>query len=538
MSTIRTVLVSVTDKTGLIEFAMGLQSYNSGITFIASGGTAKTLEMGGINPISLPDYTGFPECFDGRVKTLHPKIAGGLLYKRGKHDQEAEDLEVKPIDMVICNLYDFESALSKELEFDELIEHMDIGGSTLIRSAIKNYSHVAVVVDPVDYTEILEELETSKSLSFETHKNLAVKAINYSADYESMLAEEFTDKLANEKTSRPVLVHGQQLRYGENPDQQAWVYQFEDQTGIAQAKILSGKELSYNNYEDATVAYNAVQRLLDISDNPGVAIIKHGSLCGYSVASTLYKAFHLAWEGDPKSAFGSVIAFNRTVTEEIVPLLQKKFIEVILAPEFSPSLVSWVKETYPNLRLLQVPNGHMGKLIYKNISGGMLVQTNKEAFYSINETDIHTDGVVTKLKPTAEQKSLFQFAVTAVNFAKSNTIAIARKLSDGEFQLLGMGAGQPNRVDCLEKLAIPRAIENLQREHQNDASYDPLQDLSGCVLASDGFFPFDDSVRYAAKCGLKFCIQPGGSKKDQQVIKAADELGMCMIFTGNRYFSH
>jgi phosphoribosylaminoimidazolecarboxamide formyltransferase / IMP cyclohydrolase len=534
----KTVLVSVTDKMGLIEFANGLKSYYPDITFIASGGTAKTLEMGGHDPISISDYTGFPECFEGRVKTLHPKIAGGLLFKRGDHDSEAEKLGVSPIDMVICNLYDFESALSEDLAFDELVEHMDIGGSTLIRSAIKNYFHVAVVVDPIDYDDILDELESSRDISLQTRKKLAVKAINYSADYESLLAEEFTERLANEKTSRPVLVQGQQLRYGENPDQKAWVYQFEDQAGIAQADVLSGKELSYNNYEDATVAYNAVQQLTGISDNAGVAVVKHGSLCGYAVAKNLYKAFHHAWEGDPKSAFGSIVAFNSTVTEELVPLLQKKFIEVILAPDFSETLISWVKETYPNLRLLKIPNGFNGKLIYKNISGGMLVQTNREAFNEMDESDLQSNGVVTKHRPSPKQKKLFQFAISAVNFAKSNTIAIAREVGEEEFQLLGIGAGQPNRVDCLERLAIPRAIENLQRENEGNTEYDPLADLSKCVMASDGFFPFDDSIRSAAKFGLKYCIQPGGSKRDQQVIKTADELGMCMIFTGKRYFSH
>jgi len=542
MRKIQTILMSVTDKSGLVEFAEGLLTMNPELKIIASGGTARTLKEAGLSPVSISDYTNFPECFGGRVKTLHPMIAGGILFQRGLQDEEAKQLGIDPIDMVVCNLYDFEKAASEGLEIDKLIEFLDIGGSTLIRASVKNYSGVAIVVDPIDYSSLLEEIEVSGGLSYNTHEELAVKAINLSADYEALLAEDFTERLKNEKTCRPLLVEGEKLRYGENPDQEAWVYKFRDQGGVAKADILTGKELSYNNYEDATVAYNAAQKLSQITEKPGVAIIKHGGICGYATGATLPRAFQFAWEGDPKSAFGSVIAINHSVTEELIPELEKKFIEMILAPSFSDELIEWAKETYPNLRLLRLPNGHSGKLVYKNISGGMLIQTYKESLYP-SEEDVFLKtlgdaGVVTKQKPDPNQRGLFQFAATAVNFAKSNTVAITRELGQEEYQVIGLGAGQPNRVDCLQRLAIPRAIDNLRREHESDDSYDPRDDLSKCVLSSDGFFPFDDSIRYAANMGLKYCIQPGGSKRDQTVIQAANECGMCMILTGIRNFSH
>lgn len=535
--------MSVTNKAGLVEFAQSLHEHNPNVTIIASGGTAKTLKNAGLDPVSISEYTNFPECFGGRVKTLHPMIAGGVLFQRGLHDSEAEKLGIKPIDMVVCNLYDFEQAASQGLEMDKLIEYLDIGGSTLIRSAVKNYQSVAVVVDPSDYFKLTQELKETDRLSLETYEDLAVKAINLSADYEALLAEDFSERLKNEKTCRPLLVEGEKLRYGENPDQEAWVYKFRDQGGVAQASILSGKELSYNNYEDATVAYNAAQRLFLLTQKPGVAIIKHGGICGYATGRDLPRAFQLAWEGDPKSAFGSVIAVNHLVSEDLIPHLEKKFIEVILAPDFSEGFIDWAKETSPNLRLLKLPNGHAGKLVYKNISGGMLIQTYKEQLFPIDEDALFqhlsdSSGVATSQKPDPNKKGLFRFAATAVNFAKSNTVAITREVGPEEYQVIGIGAGQPNRVDCLQRLALPRAIENLRREHEAEEGYDPRDDLASCVMASDGFFPFDDSIRYAAEMGLKYCIQPGGGKRDHKVIEAANQCGMCMILTGVRNFSH
>jgi len=546
---IKTALFSVTNKSGLKAFAQGLRDINLSLEIIASGGTAKTLQEGNIPFIPLHEYTGFPECFNGRVKTLHPMVPGGILLRRGKDDEEASKLGIKPIDLVVCNLYDFEEAArNQDTPIRELIEWMDIGGSTLIRSACKNYSYVTVIVDPNDYPTVLHEIANNEGkISLNTRERLAVKGINLSADYEGLLAKEFTKRLTNEETHRPHLVKGRQLRYGENPDQKAWVYNFADQEGIAKANVLGGKELSYNNYEDATVAYHAAQELLGLEAKYGVSIIKHGSLCAYASGNTLSEAFKYAWEGDSKSAYGSVIAFTSEVTEDLINEIKNKFIEVLIAPSFTKPFTEWAEKEKPRLRLLELPNQCNNTMQYKNISGGMLVQTRKETligptferlFQPSKSDDSKQVGVVTQRTPEPNQKGLFAFGIAAVNYAKSNAVAIVREPKPGIYQLLGMGAGQPNRVDSLERLAIPKAVENLQLEHEFNPTYDPKTDLAKCVIASDGFFPFDDSIRYAASSGIKCCIQPGGSKRDPDVIKAANELDMCMVFTGERYFYH
>ncbi len=542
---IRKVLVSVADKTGLNEMIKGLKETIQDVELIASGGTAKVLEEKGIAYTPLNQYTGFPECFDGRVKTLHPRIAGGILMRRGKDDQEAFQLNIEPIDLVICNLYDFQKAsLQADLDTLQLIESMDIGGSALIRSACKNFPYVAVVVDPKDYPSILHELRCNNGcISRQTREKLAVKGINASADYEAIVAKVLTKRIAKEKTDRPLLTRGRKLPYGENPDQEAWVFEFEDQKGLAKAKVLSKKELSYNNYEDSTIAYHAAQELLQLKTEHGVAIIKHGSLCAYATGQTLNEAFEMAWEGDSKSAYGSVIAITSHVGNELQEKIRNKFIEVLIAPSFDLDFIKWAKETKKRLRLVEVPNHLTSPFSYKNINGGMLFQLRKSRLISQNFEELFKKsdsrlGVVTKRNPPKEYYPLFAFGISAVNYAKSNAVAIVREPKPGCYQLIAMGAGQPNRIDSIERLAIPKAIENLQHEHGFDPQYNPKTDLGKCVFASDGFFPFDDSVRIASSAGLKYCIQPGGSKRDEEVIKAADEAGMCMVMTGSRYFFH
>ncbi|MEC7839503.1 MAG: bifunctional phosphoribosylaminoimidazolecarboxamide formyltransferase/IMP cyclohydrolase [Chlamydiota bacterium] len=542
---IKTALFSVTDKTGLEQFAISLLQMNPTLKIIASGGTAKVLEEAGISVIPLEKYTGFPECFDGRVKTLHPNIEGGILFKRGIHDEQAEELGIHAIDLVVCNLYRFEDAAKdKNLTFNDLIEFMDIGGSTLIRSSVKNHSDVTVVTDPNDYERLIEEMQSNDgAVTQKTRKHLAVKAMNLSAIYEVAISSELSSRLSGEQIIRPSLIKGQKLRYGENPDQEAWVYHLEDEVGIAQAKVISGKEQSYNNYEDANVAYNATQELSNMKVEYGVSVVKHGSLCGYSTGPNLVEAFEKAWEGDSKSAYGSVISFTQKIDESLIESLKGKFIEVIIAPGFDSNFVAWAKDKRPNLRLLEAPQKSTSRMMYKNVSGGMLVQTKKE-LKSINIDRLfhtHSDervGVVTKRKPEKGSFGTYAFAIAAVNYAKSNAIVIVREWTPGYYQLIGVGSGQPNRVDSLQKSALPKAIDNLERENAGVLNYDFKKDLESCVLASDGFFPFDDSVRYAADFGIKYCLQPGGSKRDDEVIQAADELDLCMIFTGERYFTH
>lgn len=542
---INTALISVTDKTGLVDFAAHLFQINPRLQIIASGGTAKALQEAGINTIPIEQYTGFPECFDGRVKTIHPNIEGGILFRRGDHDEEAKELGILPIDLVVCNLYRFQDAANRPgITTDELIEQMDIGGSTLIRAAIKNHKHVAVVTDIHDYPILMKELDqNSGTLSLQTRQRLAQKAAVLSAEYEASIAQELTKRLTDEETYRPNLRYGRKLRYGENPDQEAWVYQFADQYGIAQSEVLAGKDPSYNNYEDATCAHSATEELAKAGFKNGVAVIKHGSLCGYATGPTLEEAFEKAWEGDSKSAFGSVISFTDRVEESLIPHLKGKFIEVMIAPEYSSEFISWAKEKKPNLRLLKTPKStEKRSLIHKNVSGGMLVQTQKELqsiqlshlLNPAKEEDGKRIGVVTKKQPQENKHRKYVFAIAAVNYAKSNAIVIVREWTPGYYQLIGVGSGQPNRVDSLQRLAIPKAIENLKNEQVGDVK----EAFRECILASDGFFPFDDSVRYAAEYGIQYCIQPGGSIRDDEVIQAADELDVCMVFTGERYFTH
>ncbi len=536
---IRRVLVSVTDKTGLTEFLSGLHSDTE---IIASGGTAKVLADAGIAYTALEDYTGYPECFGGRVKTLHPAVAGGILFRRGEDDAEAASLNIKPIDMVLCNLYDFSGALGKDLPTESLVEHIDIGGSTLIRAACKNHASVAVVVKPSDYSALLEELHRSDgSLSLKTRERLVVTALNMSADYEALLAQAFSQRLAGEEVRRPLLNRGKKLRYGENPSQDAWVYQIPGQSGVATAPTLSGKEPSYNNYEDATVAFDAAEALKELGCAAGFAVIKHGSLCGYATGGSLAEAFQRAWDGDSKSAFGSVIASSAPVDDSLLDVLKGKFLEVLIAPDFSQGFIDWAKEKRPNLRLMKVESDQTSSHFYKAIGGGMLVQTRAQAvvpggaerYFVRWQGEGSPLGVVTSRGPQPAHHNLFRFAVASVCFAKSNAVSIVREYAPGSYQLVGMGAGQPNRVDSLERLAIPKAFDNLKRE-----TSDPAEALGSCVLASDGFFPFDDSIQAAAAAGIRYCIQPGGSKRDGEVIEAANALDVCMICTGERYFCH
>ncbi|HSX04208.1 MAG TPA: bifunctional phosphoribosylaminoimidazolecarboxamide formyltransferase/IMP cyclohydrolase [Rhabdochlamydiaceae bacterium] len=548
MKKIQTVLVSVTDKTHLSFFLKGLLAINPSINLIASGGTAEELKKFEIPFTLLSDYTKSPECFGGRVKTLHPKIMGGILYRRGVHEEEAKKLGIEGIDLVICNLYDFEkAALNPENRLEDVVEKIDIGGSTLLRSACKNFSDVAVVVDPGDYESLLKELVSLEgSLSLETRKSLAVKAIQLSAAYESVLASELSKRMKSEKMHFIQLNKGQELRYGENPDQKGWIYEFANAGGLAQAKILSGKQISFNNYEDATLAYYSSQELISLGSNYGVSIVKHGSLCGYATGQNELQALERAWECDSKSAFGSVIGLSFECSSQLIPFLTKKFIEVIVAPKFESAFIQWAEKVKPNLRLLELGKKREDLFIFKSISGGMLVQTRKqnptrslaELFMPSLSSETSPRGIMTKKAPLPEQLNLFGFAILAVNFLKSNAIAIVREYAPGSYQMIGSGSGQPNRIDCLERLALPKTIDNLRAENLNVASYDPKKDLSTCVLASDGFFPFADSINSAASQGIKYCIQPGGSNNDLSVIQAADAQEMCMIFTGQRYFYH
>jgi phosphoribosylaminoimidazolecarboxamide formyltransferase/IMP cyclohydrolase len=485
----RRALFSVTDKSGLDLFAKELKQLFPNLEILASGGTAKFLDEKGISHTPIEKVTQFPECFGGRVKTLHPSLLGGILYRRGIDDLEAEKLNITPIDLVVCNLYKFEN----------LPETIDIGGSTMIRAAVKNFQSVLVLIDPEDYAAATEAIKDG--LTLEIRKMYAAKAMHFSAKYERMIAGSFVEK---------------KLSYGENPDQEGWIFAHEK--GIATAKTYGTKPLSYNNYEDASLAFYAIQRICHLG--PSVAILKHGGLCGYATGKNLIAAFEKAWAGDPKSAFGSVIAFSGEVGMEIAEHLKGRFIEVILAPKFSVEFLQWTAVEKPSLRLIEMDLNATPKKLYRGISGGMLVQTPKQIRFSALSCN-----VVTKRLPNPEQYGLFSFAIAAVFSVKSNAIILAHEYEPSCYHVIGIGGGQPNRIDSLERLALPKGKENLPT-------------LKDVVLASDGFFPFADSIKVAADAGIEYFIQPGGYIRDKEVIEEADKRGLSMIFTGERYFSH
>lgn len=515
-------LVSVTDKRGLGDLIPGL--HELGVTLIASGGTATAIRLiGGFSVIEVADVTGFPEMLGGRVKTLHPAIAAGILARRDDPTHMAPLAEhgISPIDMVVVNLYDFAQAAGKTgITVAELIEQIDIGGPTLIRAAAKNFADVAVVVDPGDYAYILREMEASRgTLSLATRFRLAQKAFALTAAYERAIESrlsriscrdgEFVHAMADilPPTLELRLPLKQALRYGENPHQRAALYAASNY-GIANAQVLGGKALSYNNLVDADAAW---QLACEFS-RPACAIIKHTNPCGCAEADTPLEAYLKALECDPVSAFGSVIAFSwaTTVDEPTATELSQLFVEVVIASEYTPEALA-VLRAKKNLRILQVVLGG-SDLAVRSISGGMLVQTPDVLL----DSEVDDATLVTKREPTAEEWRAMRFAGRVVKHVKSNAIVFAR---DG--QLLGVGAGQMNRVNSVR---IAAQFARLS--------------LTGCVCASDAFFTFPDGVEAAIAAGATAIVQPGGSKNDALAIAAANVGNVAMVFTGARHFRH
>ena len=512
---IHRALLSVTNKAGLVDFAHTLASLN--IELISTGGTAKLLRDSGIAVKDISELTGFPEMLDGRVKTLHPKVHGGILYRRddAAHVAAVQQHGIQPIDMVVVNLYAFEKTAARpDVKFEELIENIDIGGPSMIRSAAKNFHDVAVVTSPADYAAIAEELRKGNgSLSHATRWQLAQKAFATTAAYDSAIASTL-ERVSPENlhpepvfpaTLRLSFQKTLDLRYGENPHQKAAMYSDGSGKGVANARQLQGKELSYNNIVDLQAAWDLAQEF----DEPVCAIIKHTNPCGTATGATLAEAYRRALECDPVSAFGGVIGVNRRVDLEAAEEMHKLFLEVIAAPGFDEA----AKEKFAskkNLRLVEVIPANQ-KWILKNVSGGMLVQDSDSR--ALADSDLK---VVTKRPPTAEETRALLFAWKVCKHVKSNAIVYAR---DG--QSVGVGAGQMSRVDSAKIGAMKAQLP-----------------LKGTVAASDAFFPFPDGVEEIAKAGATAIIQPGGSQRDAEVIEAADRLGLAMLFTGVRHFRH
>ncbi len=538
-SRIQRAILSVTDKSGLVDFARKLAALN--IELISTGGTAKLLRDSGVTVKDISELTGFPEMLDGRVKTLHPKVHGGILHRRQdpKHVAAVAEHGISPIDMVVVNLYAFEkTAVKPGVAFGELIENIDIGGPSMIRSAAKNFHDVAIVTSPADYDSIADELARSGgTLSHETKWRLAQKAFATTAAYDSAIA--FTLEQIDANGSRSAAVFPStlrftfrknlDLRYGENPHQKAAMYSDGSGVGVANARQLQGKELSFNNIVDLQAAWDLAQEF----EEPVCAIIKHTNPCGTATGKTLVEAYERALECDPVSAFGGVIGVNRPIDGEAAEEMHKLFLEVIAAPGFDEAAKAKFAGK-KNLRLVEVEDSWSSdgpgrgaarstgsgqaeasagprKWVLKNISGGMLVQD--ADIRPLQDADLK---VVTQRAPTAEETRAMLFAWKVCKHVKSNAIVYAR---DG--QTVGVGAGQMSRVDAA-KLGARKAQLPLQ----------------GTVAASDAFFPFPDGVEEIAKAGATAIIQPGGSQRDPEVIAAADRLGLAMVFTGVRHFRH
>ena len=518
---IKRALLSVTDKTGLVEFAQVLAGF--GVELVSTGGTARVLREAGLTVKDISELTGFPEMLDGRVKTLHPKVHGGLLYIRGNKEHEAAVAAhgIEPIDMVVVNLYAFEkTAAQAGVAFGHMIENIDIGGPSMVRSAAKNFEDVAIVTRVDDYPALIEELKTTHgALSRKTRWKLAKKAFGLTAAYDAAIANTLDqiaeapapaapaepDTASLPQTLRINFPLAQPLRYGENPHQRAALYANGSGLGIAGARQLQGKELSFNNLVDLDACWELAQEF----DEPAVIIVKHTNPCGAATGESLAEAYRKALACDPVSAYGGVIGINREVDLEVAEEIAKIFVEAIAAPSFSAA----ARERFAakkNLRLVEV-HAAPARPVVKHVSGGLLLQDADTG--RVTETELK---VATWRPPTAEELRSLLFAWRVAKHVKSNAIVYAK---DG--QTLGVGAGQMSRVDAAKFGAMKAVLP-----------------LKGCVAASDAFFPFADGLEAVAAAGATAVIQPGGSVRDEEVIAAADKLGMAMVFTGIRHFKH
>ena len=519
MSKIERAIISVTNKEGIVDFATRLVAM--GVRVISTGGTAKLLQQAGVPVQEISDFTGFPEMLDGRVKTLHPRVHGGILHIRSNpgHRQAIAAQGIEPIDMVVVNLYEFEKAASRAgARGEDLIENIDIGGPAMIRSAAKNFQDVAVVTAPAQYLQIAAEMESHDgSLSHATHWMLAQQAFAATAAYDSMIASALErvrsqdDELVmptGDGFPRSLRLRWEKLldlRYGENPHQRAALYGDGHGRGIAYGEALQGKELSYNNIVDLDAAWELAREF----DEPACIIVKHTNPCGAATAGTIAEAYRKALECDPVSAFGGVIGVNREIPEDAAEEMAKLFLEAVAAPGFDPGALTRFAAK-KNLRLVKVTAAPPG-LSLKHVSGGLLVQDP-----DIGSLQPAEFKVVTRRAPSAAEMRALQFAWKVAKHVKSNAIVYAR-----EGQTVGVGAGQMSRVDSC-RIGASKAVLPLQ----------------GTVCASDAFFPFADGVREVAKAGATAVIQPGGSVRDPEVIAAADDLGLAMVFTGVRHFRH
>lgn len=508
-------LISVSDKTGVIEFAQELKKI--GIDIISTGGTATKLKDAGVDVIGISEVTDFPECLNGRVKTLHPAVHGGILAMRDNpdHMKQLENLKIKTIDIVAINLYPFkETILKPSVKLEEAIENIDIGGPTMLRSAAKNHRDVIVICDPRDYGEVIDEIKEKGEVSYTTKYRLALKVFRHTAAYDAMISDYLSKEIKGELPDNLTLTFEkvQDLRYGENPHQKAYYYkEVKPYPGaLVNAIQLHGKELSFNNINDTN---GALQTLKEFED-PTVVAVKHANPCGVGCGEDIYEAYIKAYDADPVSIFGGIVAANRTIDGKTAEEINKIFVEIVIAPNFSEDAIAVLSQK-KNIRLLKLEdilaNTPKDAFDLKKVGGGILVQEIDRDLY--NEEDIN---VVTDRIPTENEMKDLRLAMKVVKHIKSNGIVIAK-----EGKTIGIGPGQVNRIWAVEN-SIKQATDNTK----------------GAVLASDAFFPFDDCVTAAAQAGITAIIQPGGSIRDEDSIKKANELGIAMVFTGIRHFKH
>ena len=521
MFTVRRALVSVSDKRELIPFVSALAEL--GVEILSTGGTARQLRDAGIDAIEVSEKTGFPEIMDGRVKTLHPTIHGGLLGRRNTDEGVMQEHGIEPIDMLVVNLYPFEQTIAREdATLDDAIENIDIGGPAMIRAASKNHDGVAVVVDPGDYNAVLAMLQ-AEELTIEERRRLAAKAYAHTAAYDTAITRYLSGSLGDDLLGKRYLYAGslvEKMRYGENPHQDAAFYvdQRAPEGSLATARQLQGKALSFNNIADSDAALQCVRQF----DAPACVIVKHANPCGVAVADTILSAYEKAFSTDPTSAFGGIIAFNRPLDAKTAQaIIDKQFVEVLLAPVVDEGAAQ-VTATKKNVRVLEIGDWtaaidaarSAGDIDFKKVSGGLLVQNTDSG--QVTESDLR---VVTEKAPTPQQVRDMLFAWTVVKYVKSNAIIFCK-----DNTTIGVGAGQMSRVYSTKIAAIKAADEGL--------------DVQGSVMASDAFFPFRDGIDAAAETGIAAIIQPGGSMRDDEVIQAANEHGLAMVFTGMRHFRH
>ncbi|HHC7405801.1 TPA: bifunctional phosphoribosylaminoimidazolecarboxamide formyltransferase/IMP cyclohydrolase [Vibrio parahaemolyticus] len=524
---IRRALISVSDKTGIVEFAQALAE--RGVDILSTGGTARLLAEQGIAVTEVSDYTGFPEMMDGRVKTLHPKVHGGVLGRRGQDDEVMEKHGINPIDMVVVNLYPFAETVAKDgCTLADAVENIDIGGPTMVRSAAKNHKDVTIVVNASDYDRVIAEMDANdKSLTLETRFDLAIAAFEHTAAYDGMIANYFgtmvpsygENKEGDEESKFPRTFNQQfekkqDMRYGENSHQAAafYVEANPQEASVSTARQIQGKALSYNNIADTDAALECVKEF----NEPACVIVKHANPCGVALGKDILEAYNRAYQTDPTSAFGGIIAFNQELdAETATAIVERQFVEVIIAPSVSTEAIE-VVAAKKNVRLLECGEWSTKTTGFdvKRVNGGLLVQDRDQGMVSLDDLK-----VVSKRQPTEEELKDALFCWKVAKYVKSNAIVYAK----GDMTI-GVGAGQMSRVYSAKIAGIKAADEGLE--------------VAGSVMASDAFFPFRDGIDAAAEAGIKCVIQPGGSMRDDEVIAAADEHGMAMIFTGMRHFRH